>query len=179
MLLSDQDLAWAIAQGSLKVDPLLEPIQPASIDLRLGNTALQTPRVGGEIDPSRGILPEYPAVVIFDYWRLLREEFLLVTTMEWIEIGDLLAGILVGKSSLARLGLQVESAGYIDPGYKGCPTLELKNLGPYDIILRPGMPIAHLRVETLTSRPSRLYGDRDLNSHFQGATSPEMYRAPT
>jgi dCTP deaminase len=92
--------------------------------------------------------PSISAVVIFDYWRLLREEFLLVTTLEWIEIGDLLAGILVGKSSLARLGLQVESAGYIDPGYKGCPTLELKNLGPYDIILRPGMPIAHLRVES-------------------------------
>lgn len=179
MLLSDFDLRRALKAGHLKVDPLLEPIQPASIDLRLGNTALQTPRSGGEIDPTRGIMPDSPAVVSFDFWRLLQNDFLLVTTMEWIELSNKLSGILVGKSSLARLGLQVESAGYVDPGWKGCPTLELKNLGPYDIILRPGMPIAQLRVEPLSSRADRLYGDRDLLSHFQGAGGPEMYRATT
>jgi dCTP deaminase len=179
MLLTAWELDMWMRQGQLKVEPLLEPIQPASIDLRLGNTRLDSPiyeRVLEIIDPSRGVYPPVPSTRVFEQCVLERGQFLLVSTLEWIEIGDLLAGILVGKSSLARLGLQVESAGYIDPGYKGCPTLELKNLGPYRIMLRPGMPIAQLRVEELASRARVLYGDPELHSHFQGATGPEMYR---
>jgi dCTP deaminase len=180
MLLTAWELDMWMRKGQLKVEPLLEPIQPASIDLRLGTTRLVTYGYDTEyIDPFQGMYPSVPSTHVFEQYVLERGEFLLVSTLEWIEIGDLLAGILVGKSSLARLGLQVESAGYIDPGYKGCPTLELKNLGPYRIMLRPGMPIAQLRVEELASRARVLYGDPELHSHFQGATGPEMYRAPT
>lgn len=182
MLLTAWELQMWMRQGQLKVEPLLEPIQPASIDLRLGDTLLVNNGADDPtliVDPTRGIYPPAPTSRVFEQYLLEPGEFLNVCTLEWIEIGDLLAGILVGKSSLARLGLQVESAGYIDPGYKGCPTLELKNLGPYCIMLRPGMLIAQLRVEELTSRARVLYGDPELHSHFQGATGPEMFRVGT
>jgi dCTP deaminase len=178
MLLTAWELNMWMRQGQLKVEPLLEPIQPASIDLRLGDQYISPPVHGSRVDPSVGEEPPAFPGTLSEY-LLFPNEFLLVSTLEWIEIGDLLAGVLVGKSRHARIGLQVESAGFLDPGYKGRPTLELKNLGPYEIILRAGMPIAQLRVEELASRARVLYGDPELHSHFQGATGPEMYRATT
>jgi dCTP deaminase len=178
MLLSDTDLKRALYLEQLIVTPLLEPIQPASIDLRLGDELLWTDNLQ-VYDPERNLYPRPARIEIGKSWKLEPGEFVNVATLEEIGIGNGLAGMLVGKSRHARYGLQVESAGFLDPGYRGHPTLELKNLGPFVIVLRPGMPIAQLRVDQLTVPATRLYGDPALGSHFQGATGPEMFRATT
>ena len=56
-------------------------------------------------------------------------EFVLGQTIEWVELPDDLVARLEGKSSLARLGLQVHAtAGFVDPGWRGRLTLELSNV---------------------------------------------------
>lgn len=66
---------------------------------------------------------------------LLPGEFMLATTTETVKIPIDLVGQVVGKSSLARLGLIVECAGFIDPGFRGQITLELYNLSEKPIEL--------------------------------------------
>lgn len=156
----------------LIIKPLLFPLQPASIDLRMGDSYIKP--VGGLLHREAGRNVENNAIKIDGAIVLQPEGFINVCTLEWIEIPAHLIGILVGKSGRARDGLQVESAGYVDPGYKGRPTLELKNLGPYMITLKPGYKIAQIRFEYLHTPATTLYGDPSLGSHYQGATEPEM-----
>jgi dCTP deaminase len=170
MYLSDRDISWALDHG-LRVEPLLTPIQPASIDVRLGHHVIHLS--GGLVDRHKGIIPHEVVEPITKALVLPPGKFVLVALLEHIVIPDSLVGVLVGKSSWARLGLQVESAGYIDPGYEGNPTLELKNLGPYMVRLWPEEPIAQLRLAELSCHPARRYGDPDLNSHYQGAELPQ------
>ncbi|MGA4923503.1 dCTP deaminase, partial [Bacillus subtilis] len=65
---------------------------------------------------------------------LFPQQFILAAT-ERVTLGNELAGQVAGKSSLARLGLYVESAGFIDPGFDGPITLELYNVSPNSILL--------------------------------------------
>jgi dCTP deaminase len=158
--------------GSLLVKPLLTPIQPASVDLRLGYEII-VPQGGHIIDPMMGLgTTDQPKA--FDLHYLKPGEFVNVCTLEYVKIPGNLAGIVVGKSTLARFGLQVESAGFVDPGWEGRLTLELKNLGPDTIVLRPTMKICQIRFEAMNSQPSLLYGDPDLGSHYQGADGPQV-----
>jgi deoxycytidine triphosphate deaminase len=77
------------------------------------------------------------------------------------------------NSSLARLGLTVHlTAGYVDPGWDGVLTLELKNEhAACGILLRPGMRIAQLSFMRLSSPAERPYGSAGINSHYQGSTT--------
>jgi dCTP deaminase len=78
-----------------------------------------------------------------------------------------LAARIEGKSSRARLGLLVHfTAPTVHPGFSGTLTLEMINLGPVDIQLFPGMPIAQLIVEEVKGRP-----DFNNPSQFQGQST--------
>lgn len=169
-MLSDSDIRASLDHGKLVIEPLLEPIQPASVDLRLGTTIV-VPQGGHIIDPMNDLGTTDQVVVLRTAHHLFQGESILAATLEWIELPADMIGMLTGKSTLARYFLQVEAAGYIDPGWKGRPTLEITNMGSDSIILRPGMPICQLRLQTLRGLPpSRLYGDPDLGSHYQGST---------
>ncbi len=172
MILADYDIRQALKTGGLVIEPLLEPIQPASVDLRLGPDYIRPS--GGLIDYREGRRPEPYLQAIGATLILQPGHFVNVATLEYIEIPNGMVGIIVGKSSRARDGLQVESAGYVDPGWKGNLTLELKNLGPFIFALHPGDKIAQIRFELTVSKSERIYGDPELGSHYNGATGPEM-----
>lgn len=165
-VLSDTDIENTLQTGGLVVKPLLTPIQPVSVELRLGNSIV-VPRGGRLLDPVLGIgpndEPEY-----MDIYALEPNGFILGGTLEWVEMPPSLMGIVCGKSSLARVGLQVEAAGLVDPGWKGNLTLEMKNLSWNTIKLRAGMKIAQIYFLPIFSHEvTRLYGHPDLKSHYQ------------
>lgn len=58
-----------------------------------------------------------------------------------------LAMLLSGKSSLARRGIEIHTAGFIEPGFRGQITLEITVAMP--IRLYPGWPIGQVTFETL------------------------------
>lgn len=118
-------------------------INPASINLRLGDTfsviSTNQPclKLGEEV--------EYENVVPYDGHAIIHSgDFMLATTKEWIEVPKDAAAFVQGRSSIGRAGLSIQNAGFVDPGFSGHITLELKNDGPNPIILYPDYPVAQL-----------------------------------
>ena len=96
-------------------------------------------------------------------------EFILGSTEEYVEIPAYLASRLNGKSTLGRWGLTVHvTAGFIDPGFCGNITLEIKNEGPFNILLEPGMRIGQLDFQLLDKQPAQVYKGK-----YQGQTGAE------
>jgi deoxycytidine triphosphate deaminase len=75
--------------------------------------------------------------------------FVLASTLEWLKFPSDLAGYVGGKSTWARRGLIIETAAGIHPGFGGCLTLELANVGEVPIIIRPGMVICQVFVHKI------------------------------
>lgn len=179
-MFSDVDLFAAVMDGELKVDPFdFSLIQPASLDLRLGSafrTFIQAP--GAFVDP--GIhqpgLTNLSTLSGNEAFRLEPGDFTLGCTLETITLSRTIAARLEGKSSLGRIGLIPHAAaGWIDPGFSGQITLELSNLSPLPIILRPGMPIAQLCVFRLDNPAAVPYGP-ERHSRYQGQRGPTAAR---
>ena len=163
MILPDWMLRERLA-ADLIVTPLAPgAIQPSSIDLRLGPKLLIATADGFDpYDLSDGPL------------RIYQRHFILGATLEHVEIPPDLVGVLVGKSSRAREGIQVEAAGYVDPGWRGNLTLEIVHLSPQPVFLMPGMLIAQLRIEQLAA-PCRVpYGQV---GRYQDSIGPVPSRA--
>ncbi|MBQ8194493.1 MAG: dCTP deaminase [Oscillospiraceae bacterium] len=143
MILSDITLTEMLKTGELKMSPLTEAqIQPASIDIRLGDTFSIVE------DSSSGIITldseiSYKTIKT-DTYLLLPGQFVLATTMEYIELPDDLTAFVEGRSSLGRMGLFIQNAGWVDPGFKGEITLELFNANRCAIELRAGRRVGQL-----------------------------------
>lgn len=177
MLLSDRDIAAAIKDGRLGLDPF-EPelVQPASIDVRLdrGFRVFDNQNYT-HIDPAER-QDDLTAPLDVDEGRpfvLHPGEFVLASTLEVITLPADLAARLEGKSSLGRLGLLTHStAGFIDPGFSGHVTLELSNVANLPITLWPGMKIGQLCLFQLSSPAEHPYGSEVNASRYQGQRGP-------
>lgn len=172
-VLSDGTITRLVEEGRIKIDPW-DPslVQPASVDLRLGDTfrVFHNHRVTS-IDLRRPPenLTEEVKVEEDDSFVIHPGEFALGRTLEWVELPADIVARIEGKSSLGRLGLIVHAtAGFCDPGWKGTLTLELNNLTRVPIKLYPGLLIAQLSFMTLDAPAVRPYGSADLGSHYQG-----------
>lgn len=184
MVLSDKDIKKKLAAGAIRIDPLVEDfIQPASVDVRLGNNfRIFRNSSHAVIDPSvaQADLTEMIEIPEGKVFVLHPGQFALGTTLETFSLPDDILGKLEGKSTLGRLGLMIHStAGYVDPGWSGELTLELSNVATLPILLRPGMRIGQLSFEIMSSPVERPYGSAGLGSHYQnqrGATPSRELR---
>lgn len=179
MILSDSKIRERLYSGNIVIKPELsdEAIQPATIDLRLGPDLL---RAGYDVGYDAIDLERVGVVVPVSKVDLKREydnkyilntnEFILGSTTEYLECPSDLVCRVEGKSSLGRIGLLVHAtAGFIDPGFKGNITLEIKNIGNYPIVLRNNMKICQICFETLEGVVLRPYGHKDLGSRYQNS----------
>ena len=99
-----------------------------------------------------------------DQYVLSPNRLTLGQTGEIVELPLHLAARIEGKSSLARLGVSIHAtAPTVLPGFKGRLTLEMNNIGPYDVVLKRGMLIAQLIVERVGLPVLRKY-----RGQFQG-----------
>ena len=83
-------------------------------------------------------------------------EFCLATTEEYLILPDDVMAMVDARSTLGRMGLIIQTATFIQAGYKGKITLELKNEAPVPILLKPYDTIGQIvfmRLDTPTSRP--------------------------
>ena len=74
-------------------------------------------------------------------------EFALASTFEYVRLPEDIAAHVVSRSRWARIGLVIAMATFVHPGYCGCLTLELQNLGSAPIKLRPGDAVAQMLFE--------------------------------
>lgn len=157
-------------------DPAM--LQPASLDVRLGRELLLNAG-GGETDPKRDTVPHWIGFNMQDEEGICihRDEFMLGATYEKVRLGPGIAARFEGKSSLGRLGLLTHvTAGFIDPGFEGHITVELKNVSSTSIRLYPGMKIGQLCFTRLEAPAHTPYGSASTGSHYQGQTGPQPSR---
>jgi dCTP deaminase len=152
MILSDGALEEMLKSGQLLVEPLCaDSVQPASIDCRLGNHFLEVEdRKISMIDLNTEISYrefEGPSITIPPH------SFVLATTMEYVRLPDNLTAFVEGRSSIGRMGLFIQNAGWVDPGFEGQITLELYNANSLPIRLDAGRRICQL-VFCTTDRPA-------------------------
>jgi len=171
-----------MSAGRIVIDPLNQrDIQPASVDLHLDRQLLVFRNTSAPLIDLRADLSDLaePLDIPDDEPFILQPgEFVLVSTLEHIEIPDDLVAQVKGKSSLGRIGLLVAlSAGYVDPGWKGRLTLELRNAARLPVTLYPGMRLCQIYFMRLTTQADRPYGSPELGSRYQGQTAATPTRA--
>lgn len=143
MILSDKTILEMIEEGTLKISPIEEgQVQPASVDIRLGNTfSIVEDSPSGIITLENEI--RYKTITT-DTYILLPNQFVLATTMEYFDLPNDLTAFVEGRSSLGRMGLFIQNAGWVDPGFKGEITLELYNANRCAIELKAGRRVGQL-----------------------------------
>ncbi|NLD49910.1 MAG: dCTP deaminase [Clostridiaceae bacterium] len=143
MILSDKTILMMMENGALRISPLSkDQVQPASVDVRLGNTfSIVEDSFTGIVTLENEI--KYKTIKT-DTYVLLPGQFVLATTMEYIELPNDLTAFVEGRSSLGRMGLFIQNAGWVDPGFNGEITLELYNANRCAIELKAGRRIGQL-----------------------------------
>ncbi len=157
VIVSHETLRQLMAEGAVVVEPL-EPdqSQPASIDLTLGDHFLKV---------DENAVDRITLDTELRYVELRTEEivipplsFLLAVTRERIRLPDNITAFVEGRSSIGRLGLFIQNAGWVDPGFDGTLTLELFNANRLPIRLRAGRRICQIvfaQLDRSTERPYR------------------------
>jgi dCTP deaminase len=162
-----------------------ERLQPASYEIALGSQFRVFDPTVLVIDASNP--GEYTKLVNVDddeqpwydlgYYLLRPGEFILGSSVETFTFPPDLAGEITGRSSIGRIALQVHvTAGYIDPGFSGTVTLEIANLSPVPIMLRPGLLIAQMKFFKLSRTSQWAYGHPERGSHYQHQNGPTASR---
>ena len=172
MILSDKTILKMLENKSLTITPVeKEQIQPASVDVRLGNTFSIVE------DMSRGILSLDNEIVYktitADTYVLLPGQFVLASTMEYFELPDNLTAFVEGRSSLGRIGLFIQNAGWVDPGFRGEITLELINANRCAIELKAGRRVGQLVFAQLDDTALNPYSGKYQGQ--RGATGSRVY----
>jgi deoxycytidine triphosphate deaminase len=186
---SDSEIhEWAATGG---ITPYTtENINPASIDLRLGNR-LSRPRwywrypiirffawhLLGHPDPRRDNYLYWSEAQSFERFTLWPGEFVLCHSLEATQIPPNMAAMLLSKSSTGRIGLEHLHAGFGDPGFGyGNPsewTWELVNLAPWPIELIAGQRLTQLVLMEMSTVPKR---DYSKTGRYNGQTGPTAAR---
>jgi dCTP deaminase len=154
MILVDFEIE-ALCQRKGMVEPYCaELLNPASLDVRLGDMLLIESAAGHQLVPYplEGHSQAQP-------YLMVPGQFVLAQTLETFSLPETIAAQFVLKSSRAREGLQHMLAGYADPGWHGSVlTLELHNSRQlHPVALWPGMKIGQMVFQRLVSPPRHSY----------------------
>ena len=142
MILSDKSIRELLSNGKLGITPLEDiQIQPASVDIRLGSS-FSVIKSGNNILNMNTPVEYYSLTA--DTFLLLPKQFVLATTMEYFRLPNNLTAFVEGRSSIGRLGLFIQNAGWVDPGFEGEITLELFNASDHAIELSAGRRVGQL-----------------------------------
>jgi dCTP deaminase len=196
MILSQPQIREAVDKGEIKFDPPLEERQwgEASVDLRLGRKFTKLmPAPGATFSMAKGL----GVIADSGLWvekictkdqlgepetvRLNTNDFILALTHERVWIPRHLIALVEGRSTYARVGLSMhQTAPWIQPGWNGHITLEIRNSGPLKIELTPleDMP-CQLTFFQLTSAltDKQAYGSRATDAfQNQKAAIPRTTR---
>lgn len=178
MILSDRDIKKVIKSKKLVFRPNLSKNQigPASIDLKLGPIfkIFNTPKKSLLDIKEKINFDEYMVTQRLksgESFILHPNNFVLVSTKEYIKVPDDMILKMEGKSTLARMGILVHTAGFVDPGFEGTLTLEISNQSNLPVALYADMHICQIAVEYLSS-PAEVPYNKRKKSLYSKAKGP-------
>lgn len=184
MILSDVDLKKALESGYIKITPKIdykEQLGSCSIDLRLGRAfRIFDHSKYPYIDPFKKNVGDdiTREIIVKDGEPFIIQpgDFVLATTIEYVEVPDDLTGRLEGRSSIGRLGIVIHStAAHIECGFRGNITLEIANMGKMPVALYPEMRICSISFEQLTQKAEIPYFKKK-SAKYVGQKGPEQSR---
>lgn len=174
---------WASSGGVIPYDEAL--VNPASLDLRLGNMIREPHKVWSYLstadmlakikDGSIKQLPHWGDDFAFEeYWLMPKGHgvnFILCHSLEFVNIPDDMAAVLYSKSSTGRRGVEHLHAGYGDPGWHDSQwTWEIHNVAPWPIPLYAGKPLMQQVMIRMTDAPLRSYAETGRYNQQSGPT---------
>jgi len=171
------------------VVPSIEPMDQYSfnsVDLRLGPFFLahRPPRyVHIPTSPNEKGVLKYPLENFYEEiyrpissdFVLHPHQFVLASTLEYISIPLDYYALVLGRSTWGRLGLNIATATTVQAGYRGCLTLELRNLGETPLPLKIGSRIAQICLIAL-STGDKTKGYYASDGKYVGPIGPEIPR---
>ena len=138
-------------RGAIAVDPFSrDQVGPASIDLHLDSTfwLFENRHMVHEVSEESDFEALTRKMEGAQGILLQSGETVLGLTLERITLAPYLCGWLEGRSRFARLGLAVHvTAGFMQPGIDNRQVLDMTNLGPTSLMLRPGVRVCQLIVD--------------------------------
>jgi len=162
MLLSDTDIRKAVDAGYIGIEPF-DPsrLNPASYTLSLGSRLL-IPKPGKPLNADKPDVVYEEVTIGTKGYVVQPGAFLLASVAERLTVSTHLAARLDARTSLARLGLNVlQGSTHIEPGqHDSHETLEINNIGPSPVRLRPGMKIVKVVFERLDTPASHGYAGK-------------------
>lgn len=150
-----------------------DSIQPASFDIKIGRsfTVVSNVTNNGIIEFDTPI--EYKTMEC-DSYLLLPKQFVLATTNEYFMLPDNITAFVEGRSSIGRLGLFIQNAGWVDPGFEGQITLELFNASNFAINIKSGTRVGQLVFAKMDHSAEKPY--RGKYQGQTGATGSMIYK---
>jgi dCTP deaminase len=135
-VLSDAEIREHLIAGEIKLEPhdLSACLNPAGYDLRCSRTVVLKPK-----------------------------QYMLVATLETVELGLGIVAFLHIRSSLAREGI-IGSFAVVDPGFRGQLTLNMHNVSDKEVTLREGERIVQIVFHSLGSTAKKGYNGSYQNS---------------
>lgn len=162
-VITKKQILERVKSGDITFAPPLDSfqLQEHSVDLRLGFTFMipkiwhLTPR-GREaleithFDKKNSGFFDVVELEEGQYFELLPQEYVLVSTLEAIKIPKDLMAVLYPRSSTNRKGLSLDLTGIVDSGYEGQLTLPIRNnTSSQSIRLYPGERVCQIVFEEL------------------------------
>jgi dCTP deaminase len=150
-VLTREEILKEIRQGTIKIEPFdQDQIGPGSIDLHLGNEfrVFKKLRNACVVEDSVSVEDLTDRLETEESFTLMPGETVLGITLERIKLPANICGWLEGRSRFARMGLVIHmTAGFIQPGIDNRQVLEIGNLAPFPLVLKPGVRICQIILE--------------------------------
>ena len=159
-------------------------IQPASIDLRVGNVFLKFKKDVKIIDVSEFVsapglskLPSKDMNSLIDRFIVSPTQPIEIPPLSWIggqtleylRMPDGIAGKIEGRSRIARMGLSIHCTGdFINPLFEGVMPLQIINHNIFPVRIYAYMSICQLMLVKLEGYPDQKYPS--LNPPYIGET---------
>jgi dCTP deaminase len=151
-VLTREELLRAVRDGRIAIDPFSEDmVGPGSIDLNLSSEfrIFKKLRRAVVVDDTMDLEKITRLVRREHSLTLLPGETILGITKERIRLAPNLCGWIQGRSRFARIGLLVHmTASFIQPGIDNRQVLEISNMAPFPLILKPNTRICQVIFQT-------------------------------
>jgi deoxycytidine triphosphate deaminase len=136
-------------------------IQPSGIDLRVKR--IYRLKNGGFLGRDNRKTPDVDSVSdkVGEKFKLEPNEFVLIETMEKVNMPKDITAIVLPRSSLFRCGVSLHTA-VVDPGFQGTLTFGMKNLSEFPFEIEIGSKIGQIVFEEVIGNV-KLY-----NGKYQG-----------
>ena len=171
MILSDRTIKQILDSGELGItnlDP--DGIQPASVDITVGTSFRYIAHETGVINM------DYPVDYVeveTEVYKIPPKGFVLATTEQYFKIPNGITAFVEGRSSIGRIGLFIQNAGWVDPGFEGQITLELYNATDQYIAVNAGTRVGQLVFASMTTLADKPYCGKYQGQ--SGATGSRLY----